>query len=317
MNLKLHGKTFTIDKMTGEMICNCGCGRVLTEKMESLEDLEFDGVKDHTFLSAKRAGGSRTSIRQHDMNLGSKMTIAKYDFRSEQVSPEVLSQFYRFHDLNKRNALKPEQRRLWNHLIQLSRFKEQMGVPDIIADKVAYWLHSNHRNHGMKSWRTEWLIAALVYHFWKNTSPITLREFGKKSGIEKSKICKSLAHLKMHFSLEDECDNKTFDKLLLQMGAKAEAGVKSIQIAREIAAICKDDPYVGGKDPVGFAAAVIWLAMQVTRKLKNQSPYAMGDFHEVFELSAQTRGVHIKFLREKCSEYFKKLGLKTDRRYFP
>lgn len=135
MNPRQHLKSFFFDDVSGEVLCSCGCGYVIEDKVPSMEKKDIKTVSDHTKDTGHHHSIGKKLI--HDNGLSTAVGISKTDHSKKPISSETLARQYKINRLNNISIWNYKQVRLVKGLIFLERFTDKLQLSDTVKFDAA------------------------------------------------------------------------------------------------------------------------------------------------------------------------------------
>jgi len=245
------------DGDTGEQFCG-KCGFVISEKTEDAgpewRSFSREGGADPTRT------GAPTSLAMHDKGLATIINPVNRDSTGRPLSASMRSTIERLRTWDSRSqAHEPIDRNLRQALSELGRLKDKLALSSSVIEKSAYLYRKALDKKLVRGRSISALIAASLYAACRDTeTPRTLKDIADASNIKRKDIarCYRLLHheleLKMPVVDSVQCIARISSILKISEKTKRHA-IKVIQSAQK----SKES---AGKDPMGIAAAALYLA---------------------------------------------------------
>jgi len=278
------GNGMVTDNVTGERFCG-KCGKVLSETLQDSgpewRSFSKDGGTDPTRT------GAPTSLAVHDRGLSTIINPINRDSSGKPLSSTMKTTIERLRTWDSRSKVKlSADRNLRQALSELSRLKDKLSLSDIIIEKSAY-IYRKALEKGLVRGRSiSALIAASLYAACRETeTPRTLKDVSEAGNLKKKDIskCYRLLHqelgLKMPVVDPIQCVARIASKLGIKEKTKRYA-VKVLKIAQE-------HEESSGKDPMGLAAAALYLAS--VRNGENTTQRDIAEAANVTEVTIRNR----------------------------
>jgi len=301
-------KNLINDYDMGETICG-NCGLVLSEQMMNkgpdwrASTLEEKKKRSHA--------GSHTSYSKHDKNLSTTMnpTLDRY---GNELPTETKAQYWRLRRWqNISTAQSGVDKNLAQAMPELDRLVDKLGnVPPPVVEKAAV-IYRKAVKEGLSKGRKikELLVGSLYVAVRETKTRRTLNEIvkayntimGRDESMRRSsrkEVTRSYRLLvreqKIQMPIRDpiECVSKIAGKT----GISGKNQGYAIKILNEAKAKPKLIPH--GKDPMGLAAAALWISCENNGEKKTQTDIA------------EAAGVTEVTLRNRKNELIKELGIK-------
>jgi transcription initiation factor TFIIB len=256
------------DYESGEIICNT-CGMVISDKIQSTgadwHDFEHGGtiIGSSTESNAPRKRpGSTFSLARYDKGLYTVIGERDNDAYGRQLDPLVRHSIHkiRMYDARTQSAFRDRNRRI--AFIDLYKLKNKLALSDAIVEKTAY-IYRKAEKRGIIRGRTilSILAASLYIACREMSAPKTLKEIAKTSNIRVKVLSKDYRLLLTELDLK--VPNNDLMYYVSKVGNAIPASEKTKRRALELADIInkKDmNTYTCGKDPMGIAATVLFIA---------------------------------------------------------
>jgi transcription initiation factor TFIIB len=256
------------DHESGEVICST-CGMVISDKIES------NGPEWHNFEqggtiignSAKsngstRRSGSTSSLARYDKGLYTVIGERDSDAYGRQLDPLVRYSMHkiRMYDVRTQSTFRDRNRR--RAFTELYKLKNKIGLSDAIVEKTAY-IYRKAEKRGLIRGRTipSILAASLYIACREMLAPKTLKEIAKGSNIRVKTLSKDYRLLLTELDLK--VPNNDLMYYVSKVGNAIPTSEKTKRRALELVDLInkKDrNTYTSGKDPMGLAATVLFVA---------------------------------------------------------
>jgi transcription initiation factor TFIIB len=260
-------KTAIADHESGEVICSC-CGTVISEKILDIANPEW-----RAFTAEESENKARTgipiSLSQHDMGLATIIGRPNKDASGKRLDTNTRTTFKRLRTWDSRMQLNSS-RNLLMAFSDLNMLKDKLGLSDSIVKKTAY-LYRKVEYSGLVKGRTiSGMLAACVYLACRqNDTPRTLKDVAAKSNIRRKVIARNCR------SVIQELDMITpvFDpmKCIVKVASAAKVSERTKRHAFIMMnEILRRKTLTAGKDPMGLAASILYIACKETGENKTQ-----------------------------------------------
>jgi transcription initiation factor TFIIB len=290
---KSNQKTVT-DTDSGEIICG-NCGVVISDKTEQIgaEWLNYasssDGSNDRSRI------GMPTSLARHDMGLSTVIGMTDKDASGQKIDAAMRSTMERLRISNLRTQTRSStDRSLLQAFNQLDRLKDKLGLSDPIVEKVAYIYRKAQEKMLIRGRTVSGILSAAIYIACREFgTPRTLKEISQGSNVKLKEVARSYRllyfELDLRMPLLDpmKCIVKVANKVKLSEKTKRQAaGIMSIATKKELST---------GKDPMGLAASVLYLASR-----KNDEKVTQADIASAAGVTEVTVRNSAKDLRKRA-----------------
>ncbi len=263
--------TVVTDSNTGENFCG-KCGFVLTDQAVD------SGAEWRSFSKEEHEGRSRagvpTSLAMHDMGLATIIGPANKDATGKPLSASMKSTIERLRTWDSRSQVhEPVDRNFRQAFSELDRLKDKLAVGDSVIEKAAY-IYRNALEKGLVRGRSiSALIASALYAACRDTeTPRTLKDIAKASNIKRKDIARCYRLLLRELGLKMPVVNPI--QCIARIASKAGLSEKTKREATKILKTAEELKISSGKDPMGLAAAALYVACVTNGESKTQRDVA-------------------------------------------
>jgi len=278
-------KKIITDENTGELFCG-KCGLVLNDKITNT------GAEWRSFSSDegnKARTGAGTSLTMHDMGLSTVIGAANKDSTGKPLSASVKSSIERLRTWDSRSqANSSPDRNLRQALNEMDKLKDKLALTDAVIEKAAYIYRKAMERKLVRGRSIQGLVAACIYAACRNTeTPRTLDDIAGGIDIRRKDVarCYRLIFRELELKMPVVDPVKGVSKIASIAGLSEKCKRKAI----EMLTLAKKVGAVAGKDPMGIAAAALYLSCISIGESKSQK-----------EIS-QASGVTEVTIRNRCA----------------
>lgn len=280
------------DETTGEMFCR-NCGFVAAEKLEET------GAEWRSFSndeSDRSRVGAGTSLTMHDMGLSTVIGSADKDATGKPLSASMKSSIERLRTWDSRTqAHSSADRNLRQALNELNKMKDKMALADSVIEKAAYIYRKAMEKKLVRGRSIHGLIAACLYAACRNTeTPRTLDDVAESINIRRKDVARCYRLIYKELDLKMPVADPT--KGISRIASMASLSEKTKRKAAAILDKAKKIGIVAGKDPMGLAAAALYLACISNGEIRSQKDISVAA--GVTEVTIRNRCVGLKGLLE-------------------
>jgi transcription initiation factor TFIIB len=287
--LRCGKNSLLTDEDTGEQFCS-KCGFVASEKLQA------SGPEWRSFQKDGGADPARTgapsSLMIHDMGLSTVINPLNKDASGKPLSTSMKSTIERLRTWDSRSKVNASSdKNLRQALSELATLKDKLSLSDSVIEKAAYIYRKALEKGLVKGRSISALIASALYAACRDTETRrTLTDVADAVNIKKKDIarCYRLLHreleLKMPVVDPTQCVAKIASKLQISEKTK-RYGIKVLRQAQE-------HEESAGKDPMGLAAAALYLSC-----VKNGEDRTQRDIAEAANVTEVTIRNRYKGLR--------------------
>lgn len=260
------------DSNTGEMFCS-KCGFVATDRLEQ------DGPEWRSF--SKEEGeirtrtGTPTSLAMHDMGLATIINPQNKDATGKPLTTAMRNTIERLRNWDNRSQVHgPVDRNFRQAFSELDRLKTKLALSDAVIEKTAY-IYRKALDKGLVRGRSiPGLIAASLYAACRNTeTPRTLTDVANGINIKRKDIARCYRLLLRELDLKMPVVNPV--KCISRISSIADLSEKTKRKAVEILEYATKIELSAGKDPMGLAAAALYLSCVINGENKTQKDIAV------------------------------------------
>ncbi|MEC4849022.1 MAG: TFIIB-type zinc ribbon-containing protein [Nitrosarchaeum sp.] len=263
---------FLTDSNTGEMFCS-KCGFVATDRIEQ-EGPEWRAFSKDEGDNRTRTG-TPTSLAMHDMGLATIINPLNKDATGKPLSASMKSTIERLRTWDNRSQVhEPADRNFRQAFSELDRLKTKLALSDAVIEKTAY-IYRKALDKGLVRGRSiPGLIAASLYAACRNTeTPRTLTDVSNGINIKRKDIARCYRLLLRELDLKMPVVNpvKCVSRISSIAGLSEKTKRKAVEILDQAAKI----ELSAGKDPMGLAAAALYLSCVISGENKTQKDIAV------------------------------------------
>jgi transcription initiation factor TFIIB len=264
-------KNTIYDYDTGEKVC-VDCGLVIYEQMMD-KGPEWRGFTPEEKASRSRVGAS-TSYARFDKGLSTSIYQIDRDAFGRKLPLSTRLQMWRLRKWQIRSRVHSSvDRNLAYAMSELDRLSDKVYIPPPVKEKAAV-VYRKALDKGIIRGRSIAAIAAAaLYSACRGSgTPRTLQEIAKASLVDKKEVGRCyrllLRELSMHMPVADPLTY--ISKIAERTGISGKTQGIAIQILREARNMC----HTAGKDPMGLAAAALYIACLQNNEKKIQRDIA-------------------------------------------
>lgn len=277
------------DYHTGEIICG-SCGLVLNEQLFD-KGPEWRVFTSYEKVSRSRVGGS-TSYSVHDKGLSTTISKIDRDALGRKLPPSTKLQMWRLRKWQIRSRVHlSKDKNLAKAMSELNRLSDKAYIPKTIKEKAAV-IYRKALDKGLVKGRSIIIvITASLYAACRSSGiPRSLNEIAEASLVNKKDVARCYRFILRELDVRiPMADPLTY---ISKIALKVDASGKSQGKAIEILGMAKSKQIAIGKDPLGIAAAVIYVACIQNNERRTQKEIA--DAAGVTEVTVRNRYKAIK-----------------------
>jgi len=260
------------DNATGERFCG-KCGYVISERIDE------SGPEWRSFTQDEHSNRARTgvptSLTMHDMGLATIIGHENKDSTGKPLSTSMKSTVERLRTWDSRSqAHKTIDRNLRHALSELNRLQDKLALSDAVIEKTAY-LYRKAIDKGLVRGRSILgILAATLYIACRDSgTPRTLNDVSSEINIKKKDISRCYRLLLRELDLKMPVVDPI--KSISRIASKAGLSEKVERRAHTILKNASEMEITSGKDPMGLAAAALYLSCVVSGESVSQKVIAL------------------------------------------
>ncbi len=260
------GKKIVSDQDTGELFCG-KCGFVITDKIADT------GAEWRSFTndgSNRSRTGAGSSLTMHDMGLSTVIGAANKDATGKPLSSSVKSSIQRLRTWDSRSqAHSSADRNLRQALNEMNKLKDKLALTNAVIEKAAFIYRKAMEKKLVRGRSIQGLVAACLYASCRTTeTPRTLDDIANGINIRRKDVarCYRLIYRELELKMPVVDPVKGVSRIASIAGLGEKTKRKAILILNE----AKRTYITAGKDPMGIAAAALYLACISTGETKSQ-----------------------------------------------
>lgn len=259
------------DPETGELI-SLESGQVVSEGALSLEPewRAFDAGES----SERSRAGVPTSLARHDMGLSTVIGRTDRDAGGNLIDSSMRFRMERLKKWDSRSQRhSPSERNLQQAFTMLAKIKERMSLPDSVVEKAAYIYRKAQEKKLIRGRTIGSVLAASIYIASRQMGVLrTLDDVSASSDVKPKDVGRSYRTLVSNMQLEVPMIDPS--KYVVKVANSTQISERTKRKAISIITEAQKRGISVGKDPMGIAASVLYLAGQATGEYKTQSEIA-------------------------------------------
>jgi len=259
------------DYDTGETVCG-NCGLVLHQQMID-KGPEWRAFTQEEKDSRTRVGVP-TSYSVHDKGLSTAIGRVDRDAFGRKLPVSTRLQMWRLRKWQIRSRVHSSvDRNLAQAMAELDRLSDKLYIPAHIKEKSAVVYRKALEKGLVRGRSIAAIAAAALYAACRNSeTPRTLREIAEASLVDKKDVARCyrllLRELEIHMPIADPMTY--ISKIAERTGISGQTQGEAIKILRD----AKKKRAASGKDPMGLAAAALYIACLQNNEKKTQKDIA-------------------------------------------
>ena len=259
------------DVESGEIICD-NCGRVSPDRaIESRPEWRtFDSENN-----SRQRVGSPSSLAFHDMGLSTIIGRVNKDSAGRNLDASMNYRMQRLRTWDARTrAQAGGHRNLMQAFSELERLKDKLGLSDAIVQKTAYIYRKAQEKRLSRGRSVSSIIAAATYIACREMGAArTLRDLTEITNVTRKTLTRSYRLLVLELDIKVPSINPM--KCIMKIANRAKLSEKTQRVAMSTMNDTINKEISAGKDPMGLAAAVLYLSCLTVGEATTQREIAM------------------------------------------
>jgi transcription initiation factor TFIIB len=276
------------DVVSGEIVCS-NCGTVVIDGIEE-SGKEWINPKDHE--TDKSRIGMPFSLAVHDMNLSTIIGKTNKDSAGQLIDSGMQARMNRLRIWDSRTMYRDSSsRNFTTAFVLLGKLKDKLSLTPSIVEKTAY-TYRKVQEDGLIRGRTigAVLVACLYITCREQGVSRTIDELAEASNIRRKAIAKIYRDIVFH--LERKIPQVNCFQCIDKIANKIELNEITTRHARDLMKKVLEQEFSAGKDPMGFAGAVLYVSLQMEGKTVRQIDIA--EAAGVTEVTIRNRAKELK-----------------------
>jgi transcription initiation factor TFIIB len=278
------------DDATGEVFCE-HCGFVVNDKLEET------GAEWRSFSNndaSRSRAGTATSLTMHDMGLSTIIGTANRDSAGKPLPSNTKNTIERLRAWdNRTHARTSADRNLRQALNEMNKLNDKLALGDAVIEKAALIYRKAMEKKLIKGRSIHGLVAACLYAACRNTeTPRTLDDIANGINIRRKDVARCYRLIFRELDLKMPVVDPV--KGLSRIASVAKLSEKTKRKAIQILNQAKNLGMAAGKDPMGMAAAALYLACISSGEPKSQKD--ISNASGVTEVTIRNRCASLKDL---------------------
>jgi transcription initiation factor TFIIB len=259
-------QTAITDPESAEVICN-GCGMVISDTTMATQEME-------SRVTGSNVDGSSAPLSRHDRGLATTIGSHNVDASGKKLDSNTSLTFERLRTWDTRTQIDSSiDRNLARAFSELLMLKDKLALSDAIVEKTAYIYRKVVGRRLVRGRTIPGMLAACLYLSCRETgTPRTIKDIASKSNIKRKGIARSIRLIIVEFDIRAPI----FDpmKCIAKIANISKVSEKTKRQAFDIMSMAKRSKIPAGKDPMGLAASILYIACKDTAENKTQRDMA-------------------------------------------
>jgi len=266
--LRCGKKSLLTDEVTGEQFCS-KCGYVISEKSED-SGPERRSFSTQGGIDTTRTGAP-TSLTRHDKGLSTVINPKNRDATGRPLSSSMKTTITRLRIWDSRSQSNVStDKNLRQALNELDRLKDKLAISSITLERAAYIYRKAMDKKLVRGRSISAMIVSSLYAACRETEiPRTLKDVAIASNVKRKDI--SRCYRLLHQELDLKMPVVDSIQLIAKISSKLKITEKTKRYAVKILKETQERKESAGKEPMGLAAAALYLScvkngMSVTQR---------------------------------------------------
>jgi len=255
--LRCGKNSLLTDEVTGEQFC-ANCGYVISEKSQE-SGPEWRSFSQNEYDNRARAG-SPSSLTIHDMGLSTVINPLNKDATGKPLTASMKSRITRLRTWDKRSQIQSTaDRNLRQALYELNSLEDKLTLSTNVLEKAAYLYRKALEKKLVRGRSISAMIAASLYAACRDTeTPRTLKDIAIAANVKRKDISRCyrlmLRELELKMPVVDSI------QYIARISSKLKITEKTKRYAVKVLKEVQEREESSGKDPIGLAAAALYLS---------------------------------------------------------
>ncbi len=264
-----NDQTSVTDLESGEIICR-NCGMVMLDNIQETRPEWRSFTTSDDANNTRSRTGMPTSLARHDKGLATMIGRANKDASGQVLDAAMRTTMERLRTWDFRTqAHTSTDRNLRQAFSELDRLKDKLGLTDSVIEKTAY-IYRKAQERGLVRGRSiSAILAAVIYIACREMGfPRILKDITAISNIKHRYVAQAYRLLIIELDLKIPLLDPI--KCIIRIANNAKISEKTRRQAINIMHDIIKREISAGKDPMGLAAAVVYLSCLKTDEKKIQ-----------------------------------------------
>ena len=280
------------DPDSGEDICN-KCGMIVSDKIQDINRPEWRNMFDTVEINNRhRRTGIPISLARHDMGLSTVIGRTDRDATGKKIDAAMHNIMQRLRTWDSRARIRTSYDRSFIQAFnELDILKDKLALPSVVVEKVAYIYRKAHERKLSRGRPVSALVAASVHIACREMSTTrTLKDIAAASNIKRKQLAKAYTLLYIELDIKVPLADQT--KCIAKVANKANLSEKTKRHAIRIMDEIRETQISAGKNPMGFAATILYFSCLKTGE--NKSQFDIAEAAGVTEVTIRNRSKELK-----------------------
>jgi transcription initiation factor TFIIB len=265
------GDKMITDLESGEIVCG-SCGMVAQGQIQDTRRELTENPASG--LSNVSGVGPQSSLAMHDMNLSTMIGKSNRDSNGQMINSSNQAKMSRLRTWDMRTQFTDSSsRNLRTAFSLLNNLKDKLAIPDSVIERTAYTYRKIEQKGLVRGRTIASLLAACLYLTCRELGvPRTIDEIQEASNVKKKQVSRDYREIVL--SLERTVPPVNYFQCLEKISNNLQFDGKITRSAMTLMQKILDLGISAGKDPMGLAAAVLYIISQIEGETIKQADIA-------------------------------------------
>ena len=267
-----NGRRIVTDSESCEIICS-NCGIVISDNALDIARSEWYATGDEEINDKLRAG-IHTSLARFDMGLSTIIGRTDRDASGNILDAAMRSRMQRLRTWDIRSQAHSSATKNRKHAFtQLSILKDKLNLSDAVIEKTAYIYRKAQERLLIRGRTISGMLAAAIYIACREMgTPRTLNDIATVNNMKRKELARNYRLL--YFELDLRIPIIDPMKCIVKVANKANLTENTKRLALDIMKEAIKKEISAGKDPMGLAAAILYISCLKTGENTTQTDVA-------------------------------------------
>jgi len=267
-----NGRRIITDSESCEIICS-NCGIVISDNALDIARSEWCATGDEEINDKLRAG-IHTSLARFDMGLSTIIGRTDRDASGNILDAAMRSRMQRLRTWDIRSQAHSSAAKNRKHAFtQLSILKDKLNLSDAVIEKTAYIYRKAQERILIRGRTISGMLAAAIYIACREMgTPRTLNDIATVNNMKRKELARNYRLLYFELDLRNPIIDPM--KCIVKVANKANLTENTKRLGLDIMKEAIKKEISAGKDPMGLAAAILYISCLKTGENTTQTDVA-------------------------------------------
>jgi transcription initiation factor TFIIB len=274
-----RSNSIVTDAESGEVICS-NCGMVISDKIQNINHSERRAFSSEVMSNkGSRRTGSPTSLAKHDMGLSTIIGRINNDAAGNKLDAITSSNMSRLRTWDIRTQYHTSTKKnLALAFNELDMLKDKLGLSDATVEKTAYIYRKAQARGLVRGKSITAFVTAVVYASCREMEiPWTLKDLTVASNLKRKDIARNYRMIisELDLKIPNADPMKCIAKVANNANLTEKTKRKAMSIMNDLTTTENEILLLSaGKDPMGFAATILYISCLKTGEDTTQTQIA-------------------------------------------